>query len=221
MEPLGQWKERSHIYPREYPSTMGQVLVEGERRRIRFVGYHSVDYVGRLKPVDEAPRITRLDMVKADHARIGNASSALAQVDGEVIHLQAGDRLRMAFEVPAVPNGMARDYFLSAHGVYTSTLPEFAPVTTRVSLLSGRPNPFATATSILFELGASGKVRLDILDLSGRRVRTLANMQYEAGTHSVEWDGTNARGERVSSGVYICRIVAAGLVDQRTIVFVP
>ena len=68
------------------------------------------------------------------------------------------------------------------------------------------PNPFNPQTMITFSLPVQEQVRLDIYDLSGRLVRRLVDEQMQAGRYQVEWDGTDASGGTVASGVYFYRL---------------
>ncbi len=69
------------------------------------------------------------------------------------------------------------------------------------------PNPFNPSTAIRFDLPQAGKVRVDIYDLRGRRVRTLTNGHFPAGSHAEVWNGTDDRGGSVASGQYVYRVV--------------
>jgi len=69
------------------------------------------------------------------------------------------------------------------------------------------PNPFHGATSIRFGLAQPANVRLELFDLAGRRVRTLASGVLEAGPHAVSWDGRDERGAEVGAGVYFVRFI--------------
>jgi flagellar hook assembly protein FlgD len=70
-------------------------------------------------------------------------------------------------------------------------------------LLTGaRPNPFTVETFTTFTLPSTGAFNLTVYDIKGRRVKTLAAGSRQAGTYSATWDGSNSRGNRVSSGVY-------------------
>ena len=63
---------------------------------------------------------------------------------------------------------------------------------------------------------------LGIFDVAGRQVRILRSGELDAGTHTVTWDGRNASGTRVASGVYFARMRAgAGERTERLIVVHP
>ncbi len=65
------------------------------------------------------------------------------------------------------------------------------------------PNPFNPTTIISYELPVSSEIRLEVFDLTGRQVTTLAEGKVNAGSHRVTFDGNN-----LSSGVYIYRLQA-------------
>lgn len=90
-----------------------------------------------------------------------------------------------------------------------------APVTAAASrLLPGYPNPFNPMTTIPFQLadGQGGlAVKLEILDVRGRVVRTLVDGFRSAGIrHEVQWDGTDETGRRMPSGTYMSRLRVGG-----------
>jgi hypothetical protein len=69
------------------------------------------------------------------------------------------------------------------------------------------PNPFNPETSIRFALPEALAVTAEVWSVDGSRVTTLAsNEVFPAGEDELRWDGRNARGERVASGVYLFRI---------------
>ncbi len=86
-----------------------------------------------------------------------------------------------------------------------------------VTLAGGAPNPFATSTTLELTLARRGNVRLTVHDLHGRRVRTLASESLPAGRHALAWDGHDAGGTRVASGVYFVRLEAQGRVERRKV----
>jgi hypothetical protein len=76
----------------------------------------------------------------------------------------------------------------------------------RLALHQCRPNPFNPRTEIRFETPSAGRATLRIYDVAGRLVRTLVNEDLEPGSHQRVWDGTDQRGGRVGSGVYLYRL---------------
>ncbi len=68
------------------------------------------------------------------------------------------------------------------------------------------PNPVIDRTAIRLHVPEAGRYRVLLYDAMGRYVRTLADAEYSSGSYEVEWDGTNGLGERVSPGMYMCRI---------------
>ncbi len=76
-------------------------------------------------------------------------------------------------------------------------------------LLSSAPNPFNPSTTLRFELSSPARAVLEIYDASGARVATLLVEARPAGVGEVMWNGTDASGRSVASGVYFARLRAA------------
>lgn len=70
------------------------------------------------------------------------------------------------------------------------------------------PNPFNGRAVWPFELPVSMPIKIAIFDVLGRPVRELVPGQLGAGAHRVSWDGRDARGAPVASGVYVYRFCA-------------
>ena len=88
------------------------------------------------------------------------------------------------------------------------------PAARTVLLHPNVPNPFNPATTIAFEVPGQGesRVRLDLYDIAGRRVRTLLAEALAAGRHEVRWNGVDQSGRPVASGVYFARLQVDGQV---------
>jgi subtilisin family serine protease len=78
------------------------------------------------------------------------------------------------------------------------------------------PNPFNAGTTIPVSIAGDGSrlVRLDVIDVLGRRVRTLHNGVSEPGSHTIFWDGRDDSGNPVASGVYFARLLIGGETQQ-------
>jgi len=77
-----------------------------------------------------------------------------------------------------------------------------------MKLAQNFPNPFNPVTSISFYLPKRLNVRLEVFDIAGRLVTRLGGGIYQAGPHKIEWNGVDANGSPVSSGVYVYRLSA-------------
>ncbi|HER43685.1 MAG TPA: T9SS type A sorting domain-containing protein, partial [Candidatus Eisenbacteria bacterium] len=80
------------------------------------------------------------------------------------------------------------------------------------------PNPFNPATTIKFGLKNRGHVSLRIFDAAGRLVAVLVDEDRPAGRYEASWNGSDARGARVASGVYFYRLAAGDFVQTRKMV---
>jgi hypothetical protein len=73
-------------------------------------------------------------------------------------------------------------------------------------LRGGAPNPFNARTTVRFDLPGPARTRLAVFDVSGRLVRILIDRELGGGSHAVDWDGMDARGLGVGSGIYLLRL---------------
>ncbi len=84
--------------------------------------------------------------------------------------------------------------------------PDATGTTTKIQLAQNSPNPFSASTKILLTMPTQADISVQVIDVSGRLVKTLANGSYNAGGHVLEWDGTNELGERAAAGTYFYRL---------------
>ncbi len=77
------------------------------------------------------------------------------------------------------------------------------------------PNPFNNRTVLSFRLKQSQSLTVTIYDLQGRAVKILHQGLLPAGEHRLDWDGQNAQGRAVSSGLYLC--VVKGNVIKKSV----
>jgi len=88
-----------------------------------------------------------------------------------------------------------------------------------LELSQNYPNPFNPTTQIRFSLPEQANVRLEIFDVTGRRVTTLINEHMQSGNYTVNWDATDRSGRSVTSGVYIYRLQAGDMVESKRMMF--
>ena len=82
------------------------------------------------------------------------------------------------------------------------------------------PNPFNPSGTVRLDLPLGGAVvDLDVLGVDGRRVRRLLERaSLAAGSHSLEWDGSDDYARPAASGVYLVRLAWSGRVESRSVV---
>lgn len=80
-------------------------------------------------------------------------------------------------------------------------------------LSQNRPNPFNPTTEISFSLPEASGVKLEVFNIRGQKVTTLADGTYSAGEHTITWDASD-----MSSGVYFYRLTTDGFTETKKMV---
>ncbi|MGH2568324.1 MAG: T9SS type A sorting domain-containing protein [Bacteroidota bacterium] len=76
----------------------------------------------------------------------------------------------------------------------------------KFNLLDPYPNPFNSTVTIQFTIEQQKEIKLSIFDLLGREVNVLAEGSYQTGRYRTQWQGTNASGALLPTGVYFVRL---------------
>ena len=97
-------------------------------------------------------------------------------------------------------------------GIDESTLPDV------FALHNNYPNPFNPVTNITYDIPEVANVSLEIYNVMGQKVRTLASGSHEPGRYRVLWNATNDFGEGLSSGMYIYKIQAGDFVSVKKLI---
>lgn len=84
------------------------------------------------------------------------------------------------------------------------------PIPEEYALWQNYPNPFNPTTSIRFALPVQSMVRAEVFNILGQLVSTIVQEERKAGYHTIQWNGTDAGGKGVGSGVYFLRLNADG-----------
>jgi hypothetical protein len=70
------------------------------------------------------------------------------------------------------------------------------------------PNPFSESTQIEFELQQPQTIQIEIYNALGKKVKTLAAEKFRTGRHSILWNGRSDTGQKLSAGIYYCKITS-------------
>jgi len=167
-----------------------EVVVDGWGSLVTPHGTFEVLRVSRLKTMDFG--FTGVESLEVEFVNENGMPLAMIEVDiefgtGEYDTEYAEASLSLILTETSAPRELAME------------LPE------RATLHQNYPNPFNPVTRISYELAEASHVRLEVFDVSGRRVAVLANGMHPAGEYSVSFDAGG-----LTSGIYITRLETGG-----------
>jgi hypothetical protein len=84
--------------------------------------------------------------------------------------------------------------------------PKFNAVIKNFNLLKSYPNPFNSSTTMTYVLEDTGPVKISIIDMNGKIIKSLPAESQSPGEHTLTWDGTNATGKKAQPGIYFCTV---------------
>jgi len=99
--------------------------------------------------------------------------------------------------------------------VKTTTGIENKSIPLTFSLNQNYPNPFNPVTKIEYQVAKTSKVKLTVYDILGNKIMSLVNMKQEAGSYSVDFDGS-----KLSSGTYIYKIEAGDFTSTKKMLLI-
>jgi thiol-disulfide isomerase/thioredoxin len=84
------------------------------------------------------------------------------------------------------------------------------PIAAELAMRTPSPNPAQSTSRIAWSQPRAAAARLEVYDVRGARIRTLANGVEAAGAHAATWNLADASGARVGAGLYFVRLSVAG-----------
>ena len=95
-----------------------------------------------------------------------------------------------------------------AYEVYSTPATSVEEITSpdNFHLYQNFPNPFNPSTTIKYNLPTESSIQLKIFDIKGELIKTITGDKLNAGEHEIVWDGTNDKGVRQPSGVYVYQL---------------
>lgn len=215
FDPGSGWWTRARA-----PSMTGPIGVRSlvQPGRVVFLGRVSLGRIQDLPP--------GFSLESAGNSRTGPVEFGSADGAGVMAELRSGDTLTLVFRASQHEAAETAEDCFFVVGVPGATTPSEgtssrALTGLRFALHPNRPNPFGSGTTIAFALPHEARVRLDIFDMQGRRVRVLADGAFTAGEHEVQWDRRTTSGTIAQPGIYIYRIKAGDHRARRKMVVLP
>ncbi len=90
----------------------------------------------------------------------------------------------------------------------SSVLDHLSGIPTEYAMYPAAPNPFNPETKFQIGLPKNDDVTVDVFNVMGRHIATIQSGQLAAGFHTLRWNGKNAAGHDVPSGVYLVRVIS-------------
>jgi len=177
--------------------------VQFDASKLEFLGTRGI---GPSLLVGNAEQGAALVTVPADgEAMVADAFGALVEGNGELVTLQfrvldptVPGQVEIAEAIVSDGNGLT-----NALGAF---LAEVRAMPADYALGQNFPNPFNPETQIAYQLPEAGRVSLQVYNLLGQQVRELVSGAHDAGFYRVNWDGKDAMGRSVASGIYFTRM---------------
>lgn len=214
--------------PADGDSVIAVGAVSNTGSRASFSSYGPTT-LGRIKPDVMAPGVNV--RVAASTGNVYNNSSGtsfscplVAGVCAQILsahpnvspaqmrHALRSTAVKSAFDGDATPNsfyGYGIVDAAAAVNVFGVVIDPGLIIPQSYALYQNFPNPFNLPTTIRFDVPQSGRVRLEIYNTLGQRVRTLIDADLPARSlHEASWDGRDDGGREVASGVYFYRLDA-------------
>jgi len=159
--------------------------------------------------IDNVEKTILVYAIVLDEPNIAAASGSIARLT-----LSGRDIDRVKFtpttigrqEGISLVSPMAQDMDHEFNGDVTVPMPSALPKA--FGLSQNFPNPFNATTQIRYAIPQDAKVRLEVVNILGQKVKILVDEFQTAGFKQVTWDGRNDSGDMVSSGVYFYRVSA-------------
>jgi len=82
------------------------------------------------------------------------------------------------------------------------------------------PNPFNPSTVINYQVSAACRVKIEVYNILGQKVKTLVNQDMQPGVYEVRWEGKDENENPVSSGVYFYRLMTRDIVITRKMIVI-
>jgi hypothetical protein len=146
-----------------------------------------------------------------DGGQIATTSSLYYVDNTKVPYTPPNTKVTVYYKVkaynPGGNSGFSNEvYFFVSGGIekaIQSTTSGNASVPDRLALRQNYPNPFNSTTTFSFDLPNSTHVRLEVYDMTGRKLGTVIDGSMEAGSHSISWTA-----DGLTSGIYLYRLQA-------------
>lgn len=116
------------------------------------------------------------------------------------------------------PPGIAQALCFPVKNPYFNDAENDKPVPHTFDLGQNYPNPFNPTTRITYSVARKTNLNISVFNILGQHVATLVDREVDAGPDEVLWDGNDATGDQVASGIYFYKMYTKDFVETRKMV---
>jgi hypothetical protein len=167
------------------------------------------------------PRVARLLLAPIPLAAMNSGDQQSSEVFFDLDPSWNPDNLHGLVFVQRISD---RAVLQAVEGRNAGTLPPLPPTPDDpdvITLFPNRPNPARGFVRVEFFLPHPAWAKVRILDVHGALVRQLTEGQRTAGSHPLNWDGTDARGRRQGAGVYFVVLETSTVRKTKRLTLLP
>jgi len=132
--------------------------------------------------------------------------------------LSAYNGQQVSFGINCVSNDAFVLYIDNVEVTGVNSIDDPTPVAKKTALNGNYPNPFNPVTTISYSIEKDDHVSIDVFNVKGQKVRTLVNDRLTAGSHTIQWNGTDDNGKNVSSGIYFFNMKSGKYTSTRKMI---
>lgn len=196
-----------------------------------------IDFVALVKLETTGWSMTEATLDGAKYWRFEDGSPVSDYIENQISYydgmfapqLDPEEQYALSFSSVLEDTTMIRDFVLKAHGVYGP--PGFVPSLNSPGLneddrlyeykLELQQQILNKATALItYQIPKAGETRIEVLDVTGRRVALLEDQYLQAGSYSITWDVTDAFNRRIAKGVYFVHMVSGKFALSKKLVIV-
>jgi hypothetical protein len=172
------------------------------------LGFSSLASPGDLISAWVGDELRGITLVKEASGQLAALLQIFTDTDNEQVTFKLETAKQTMILGPGIstnPGSIVGDY---ATGDYHKFIEDYTVVPELITALSGAyPNPFKTSAEINLSVGKdAGNLEVGIYNLRGQKIRTLLSGEQPSGNLNLIWDGMDAKGKQMPSGVYFCRM---------------
>ncbi len=217
---LDSWNEVKVLYPRvkdfKYFTDLSDYFTNNELTlKIEWGNKISIDAIPFCAFEEEPLEQKQLNMFRAIHSSKGNVTRSLQYSDNSMMELIPGEYVDFTLGEIRPPANYSAAVRLECDGRYIKWKRDKSD---EYVFDQNYPNPFNPSTTFSFAIPTETHVNIEVFNVIGQKVATVADRVYHSGEHTITWNGKDSFNTNVASGIYFAKFKANDFSASRKMV---